>query len=96
MRIRITHTARNSPLRLSSPAAPGARRVAPRGPQPPHPRQVGQTIFRGEKSTADDIEWALSRFGACETTMKQDPRAGKDDSHLKTPFGVQAGVPSGV
>ena len=30
--------------------------------------------FGGNKMTCDDLEWALSRVGAVETTMKSDPR----------------------
>lgn len=35
---------------------------------------VGPTIFGGETSTADDVEWALSQLGAVETELEENPR----------------------
>ncbi|KAL7713257.1 Phosducin domain-containing protein [Entamoeba marina] len=38
---------------------------------------IGLAEFGGNNMSCDDLEWALSRVGAVETTLKSDPKAKK-------------------
>ncbi|EKE39910.1 hypothetical protein ENUP19_0291G0004 [Entamoeba nuttalli] len=46
---------------------------------------IGLAEFGGNNMTCDDLEWALSRVGAVETTMKSDP---KEKRHPKFSGGM--------
>ncbi|ELP90691.1 hypothetical protein EIN_024000 [Entamoeba invadens IP1] len=46
---------------------------------------IGLAEFGGNFMTCDDLEWALSRVGAVETTLKADPREKK---HTKFSGGI--------
>ena len=49
---------------------------------------VGPSIFGGESMTGDNVEWALSCFGAVKTKLEADPRI-KTGLSKKAPFGIQ-------
>jgi hypothetical protein len=38
---------------------------------------VGLGALGGRGMGVDDLEWALSRVGACETEIEEDPRAAR-------------------